>query len=293
MPLRGAAGAVGSTQGRGDTAAVADYNSDGFLDILVTNGFGNPPLNFDGPTELFHNMGNTNHWLEIDLVGVSSNADGIGAVVFVDAGGVRQVRFQGGGMHFASQDHRRLHFGLAGNTVIDQIVIKWPSGIQQTLTNVSADQVLQITEDSDTDGDGLSDGDEVNIYMTNPQDPDSDSDGLQDGAEVNLHVTNPLDYDTDNDGAWDGMEVAAGTDPLDILSFPSTPDGDISGDGKVNAADVLLGLRIQSNLITPTSYQSIHGDVAPLIDGNPAPDGKIDLGDIILIQRKALGLISF
>jgi hypothetical protein len=142
----GAAGAFGSTQGRGESAAAADYDLDGFVDILVTNGKGQPPLNFDGPTELFRNIGNTNHWLQIDLVGVSSNADGIGAVVFVDAGGKRQVRFQAGGMHLFSQDHSRLHFGLADNTVIDRILIKWPSGRGQVLTNVAVDQVLEITE---------------------------------------------------------------------------------------------------------------------------------------------------
>jgi hypothetical protein len=136
-------------------------------------------------------MGNTNHWLGIDLVGVASNADGIGAVVFVDAGGTRQVRFQGGGMHSGSQDHRRLHFGLAGNTVIDQILIKWPSGLQQTLTDVSADQVLEITEGVvlpccvDFDGDGkVLNNDAVTFgaaFLSEPGDsnwnPQADCDG--------------------------------------------------------------------------------------------------------------------
>ena len=89
------------------------------------------------------------------------------------------------------------------------------------------------------------------------------------------------------------MEFAAETSPLDDMSFPSIPNGDISGDGNVNIVVVMLGFRILLNQITPTSYQSVHADVAPLVSGNPVPDGKIDVGDIFLIQRKSLGLVSF
>jgi len=69
--------------------------------------------------------------------------------------------------------------------------------------------------DPDTDGDGIGDGAEVNVYGTDPDDPDTDGDGLADGAEVNLHGTDPDDPDTDGDGLGDGDEVVSfGTDPL-------------------------------------------------------------------------------
>ena len=55
---------------------------------------------------------------------------------------------------------------------------------------------------------------------TDPLDPDSDGDGLLDGEEVNVHASNPLDGDTDGDGFADGEEVAQNTDPLDSQSFP-------------------------------------------------------------------------
>ena len=61
--------------------------------------------------------------------------------------------------------------------------------------------------DSDTDDDGLLDGEEVMIYGTNPGLADSDQDGLSDGAEVQNYFTNPLDSDSDNDGLPDGEEV--------------------------------------------------------------------------------------
>ena len=64
---------------------------------------------------------------------------------------------------------------------------------------------------SDTDGDGLLDGDEVKVTKTDPRKPDTDGDGLTDGNEVlNLH-TNPTSFDTDGDGIVDKADL----DPLD------------------------------------------------------------------------------
>jgi len=70
-------------------------------------------------------------------------------------------------------------------------------------------------------------------------------------------------------------------------------DGDINGDGVVDVTDVLLAEQIASGLITPTVSQLAHGDVAPLVNGVPAPDGKIDVSDVLIIERKALGLVNF
>jgi len=73
----------------------------------------------------------------------------------------------------------------------------------------------------DLDGDGLSDGEEVNVHGTDPLDTDTDDDGLSDGDEVNVHATDPLDSDSDDDGFSDGDEVAAGSDPNDENSTPT------------------------------------------------------------------------
>ena len=69
-----------------------------------------------GPKQLFHNLGNSNHWMEFDLVGTTSNRDGIGSKVYVTAGGVTQYREQNGGYHRWSQNFMRVHVGLATNT---------------------------------------------------------------------------------------------------------------------------------------------------------------------------------
>ena len=137
---------VGSNLGIGDTVTTADYNNDGFLDLFVTNGDFPHLLNQDAPYQLLQNEGNDNHWLQIDLEGRVSNRDGIGAKVYVTAGGITQLRQQSGGMHDGVQNDSRLHFGLADNTLIEEIRIEWSSGIVQSIEDVSADRIFKIFE---------------------------------------------------------------------------------------------------------------------------------------------------
>lgn len=68
----------------------------------------------------------------------------------------------------------------------------------------------------DTDGDGVTDWEEVYIYFTDPLNPDTDYDGVTDGEEVLVYGTDPLNRDTDSGGVADGHEVIEdGTNPLD------------------------------------------------------------------------------
>ncbi|MDJ0590258.1 MAG: FG-GAP-like repeat-containing protein [Pleurocapsa sp. MO_226.B13] len=139
---------VGTNLGIGESVSVSDYNNDGFLDLFITNGSFPPILTENAPYQLLENQGNEHHWLEIDLEGTQGNRDGIGAKVYVTAGGVTQLRQQSGGMHNKVQNDSRLHFGLADNTTVENITIEWSSGAVQTLENISADRILEITEDS-------------------------------------------------------------------------------------------------------------------------------------------------
>ncbi|MBE9046995.1 CRTAC1 family protein [Pleurocapsales cyanobacterium LEGE 10410] len=145
-PVANAGGAAGTKLGVGEAVATADYNLDGFLDLFVTNG--KTEVHEDGPYQLFQNQGNENHWLEIDLQGTVSNRDGIGAQVLVTAGGVTQLREQSGGIHNRAQNHQRLHVGLADNTTVDKVVVKWPSGIVQQIENVASNQLIEVVESS-------------------------------------------------------------------------------------------------------------------------------------------------
>lgn len=66
----------------------------------------------------------------------------------------------------------------------------------------------------DSDGDGLTDYDEINIYHTDPLKADTDGDGLFDREEVKVYHTDPINPDTDGDGFKDGDEVKSGYNPL-------------------------------------------------------------------------------
>ncbi len=144
--VRKSGGAEGSQQGRGNQVAMADYDLDGFLDLFVTNGVGAPPFADEGPYELYKNLGNSNNWLQIDLKGISSNRDGIGAKIILQANGKTQIRQKDGGIHSFSQNYGRLHFGLGPNDKAELLTVYWPSGVVQRLENVSANQILMVEE---------------------------------------------------------------------------------------------------------------------------------------------------
>ena len=101
------------------------------------------------------------------------------------------------------------------------------------LTNLDEQAAGTDPNVADTDGDGLTDGEEFHIYGTDPLVADSDGDNLSDGDEVNIHQSNPLLEHSDTDGYKDGVEVASGTDPNDPNDFPSfpLPAEDADGDG--------------------------------------------------------------
>jgi hypothetical protein len=157
------------------------------------------------------------------------------------------------------------------------------------------DEVLQYSTDplqADTDGDGLSDGEEVLQYSTDPLQADTDGDGLSDPNEIQLYGTDPTLWDSDGDSFSDGEEIAGFSDPLNPQSVPQAGMGDIAPhgnpDGVVNVADAMLAMRIATGLVTPTSFDLARGDVYPL--GNP--DGVINVSDVLLIMRKAAGLLN-
>jgi len=86
------------------------------------------------------------------------------------------------------------------------------------LSNITELQYGASMFDSDTDGDGLSDGLEVNTYGTKLLVSDTDNDGLNDGAEVNTYGTEPLVKDSDNDGLDDGTEVLGNRQVFELTS---------------------------------------------------------------------------
>lgn len=91
----------------------------------------------------------------------------------------------------------------------------------------------------DTDGDGLPDGDEINLHGTDPNDADTDFDTIPDGEEVLVYGTDPLEEDSDEDGLPDDWEIANELDPTSSEGDDGAlgdPDGDLlSNDDEYNA----------------------------------------------------------
>ncbi len=124
-------------------SAVADFDNDGFLDIVVTTtafeGFPGGPI-------LLKNGGNDNNWLTIRTVGTQSNRDGVGAKVTVRAGNLVQVKETRAGSSFLSMDSPWLTFGLGRFRYAAIIQVSWPSGLTERFSGALANQTLTLVE---------------------------------------------------------------------------------------------------------------------------------------------------
>ena len=123
--------------GRG--ACLGDYDNDGDIDIYISN------LDSKG-VFLRNNQGHKNNWLTLKLEGTTSNRDGIGARIKLTAGGQIQTTQKKSTSGYLSQNDPRIHFGLAKDSIVDKIEIKWPSGKYQVLTKVKVNQFLTLKE---------------------------------------------------------------------------------------------------------------------------------------------------
>ena len=134
------AGLDASPKARHRGCAFGDLNGNGRIDAVVTA--------LGHEAEIWMNDSpNSGHWLEISLQGTTSNRDGIGARIKVVSKTVgAQYNHMTTSVGYASSSDGPVHFGLGSDAKADLIEIHWPSGIVQTLENISADQVLKVTE---------------------------------------------------------------------------------------------------------------------------------------------------
>jgi thermitase len=73
----------------------------------------------------------------------------------------------------------------------------------------------------------------------------------------------------------------------------TTPDGSFSGFAAVDLADAVKALKVAVGIINPTAEELLHLDLAPLVNGIPAPDGRIDIADALVVLKRTVGLLSF
>lgn len=115
--------------------AVGDLNNDGFLDIQ--NG-----------TTVFYNQPNGNNWVKMNLKGIESNSNGIGARVEIHGAWGKQIRDVQSGIGFRHMGTLNPHFGIGLATAIDSVIVRWPSGQVDLICNPAINSTLYIEEGS-------------------------------------------------------------------------------------------------------------------------------------------------
>lgn len=123
----------------------SDVDEDGDLDLILTDRDGR-----GAAVHLFVNqVGQDRNWVELVLEGTETNRDAIGARVTLEAGGVRQMRdVRGGGGHVNAQSSLVVHFGLADETEIDEVTVRWVGGETETIRGIEPNGRYLVVEGS-------------------------------------------------------------------------------------------------------------------------------------------------
>jgi hypothetical protein len=156
-------------------AGWCDYDRDGDLDLYQGN--------WNATNRLFRNEGNANNWIEAKLAGTSSNRSAIGSRIRVVAGGHTQIREISGGQGMFSQNSLVVHFGLGGATVVDSLIVKWPSGVEERFNNIPSKQHIIITE-----------------KINSPPVAVNDTISTPEEIPISIAISDILANDTDEDG---------------------------------------------------------------------------------------------
>jgi len=123
--------------GSGRGVVCFDYDRDGDLDIFTANN--------GERARLFRNDGgNASAYLAVRLQDRAPNRSGVGARIYVTAGGMTQMRELRCGSNYLSQDPVEAHFGLGDATRIRKVTVVWPDGARQVVRRVKANQMLTI-----------------------------------------------------------------------------------------------------------------------------------------------------
>ncbi|MGB3078057.1 MAG: FG-GAP-like repeat-containing protein, partial [Saprospiraceae bacterium] len=113
--------------------AIADLNDDGFLDVFHAG-------------QLWINDANTNHWLNVFPIGITSNKNGIGARVEAYGAWGKQIREVRSGQSYSPMSSLIIHFGLGTHDKIDSLIIRWPSGVVSIMRELHVDSIYAVPE---------------------------------------------------------------------------------------------------------------------------------------------------
>ena len=128
-----------------ESFAIGDLNHDGYLDIYA--GYADlytSPSNIDDV--LWLNEGAGNNFITFNLIGTQSNRSAVGARVELYGDWGMQVREVRAGESYGIMNSLHQHFGIGQSTSVDSVIIKWPSGIIDTHTNLEANQFITLIE---------------------------------------------------------------------------------------------------------------------------------------------------
>lgn len=241
-----AAGLEGTT-GASYSAAVADVDSDGDLDVLSNN--------LSATARLFINHeGDSRHSLVLRVISsaIGSDADAIGASASVTAGSLTQwIENHAGGNGYLGQNDSRLHLGLGTALTAKSAQVSWPSGgAVRTFTNLPADNIWTVWPPEklgDASGNGMRDSDDLlamcaamgQSVASGMERLDFTGDFIIDGSDLAaFHASAPRPGDIDSDG------VVGGADLSSLLGGWGSNECafDLDGDGIVGGADLALML---------------------------------------------------
>ena len=117
------------------SGAIGDTNNDGFLDVFRSG-------------NIYLNNTNANHWIKINTIGTSSNINGIGARIEIETPSGTQIRDVRSGEGFEFMSSLTAHFGIGTENSINSLTIYWPSGTIDYIENPAIDTTHNITEGS-------------------------------------------------------------------------------------------------------------------------------------------------
>lgn len=236
-----AIGTLAEAVNNDESATWADFDNDGWIDLYTVGGSTTAPG--VGQNQLLRNVNqNGNHWFEIELCGTTSNRSAIGARVSIAHRDsfdniVNQMREVQSGNGYNSQHMQRAHFGLGSSTVIDELQVRWPSGITQTVDNIYVDQMIRVVED------------EFGIAF------DCNRNCVDDIADISQGVSSDVNQNSvpDECECISDIDGNGQVDVSDLLSIigswgeTSPPDGDplptdLDGSHTVDVQDLLIAI---------------------------------------------------